>query len=75
MTKAVEQCILQYQHITVEEKITPFHVVLRSVFEEKGTNNLISLYTNRTGCPCIGSLFMKKYMNTLVTCSDCVNML
>ena len=30
---------------------------------------------NRTGCQCIGSLFMRKYMNTLVTCSDCVNML
>ena len=30
---------------------------------------------NRTGCPCIGSLFMRKYMNTLVTCSYCVNML
>ena len=55
--------------------MTPLHVVLQFVIEEKGTNNLTSLYMNRTDCPCIGSLFMRKHMNTLVTCSDCVNML
>ena len=38
------------------------------------TNNFISLYMNRTGFQCLGSLFMTKNMNTLVTCSDCVNM-
>ena len=51
------------------------HVVLGFVIEGKGRNNFISLYMNRTGFPCIGSLFMRKHMNTLVMCSDCVNML
>ena len=55
--------------------MTPLQVVLGFVIEAKGTNNFISLYVNRTGFPCIGSLFMTKNMNTLVTCSDCVNML
>ena len=55
--------------------MTLLHAVLGFVTEAKGTNNLINLYMNRTGCPCIGSLFMRKHMNTLVTCSYCVNML
>ena len=48
--------------------------MLGFVIEAKGTNNFISLYMNRTGFQCIGSLFMMKNMNTLVTCSDCGDM-
>ena len=35
-------------------KMTPLHVVLGFVIDEKGTNNLISIYLNRKGCQCIG---------------------
>ena len=54
--------------------MTLLHVVLGFVIEAKVTNNFISIYTNRTGFQCIGSLFMTKNMNTLVTCSDCGDM-
>ena len=54
--------------------MTLLHVVLGFVIEAKGTNNFISLYMNTAGFQCIGSLFMMKNMNTLVTFSDCVNM-
>ena len=47
------------------------HVVLGFVIEAIGTNNFISLYMNRTGFPCIESLFMTKIINILVICSDC----
>ena len=71
VTKAVEQSMLH----TGWEKWHCFMFVLGFVIDEKGTNNLISIYMNKKGCQCIGKLFMRKYMNTLVTYSDCVDML
>ena len=38
--------------------MTLLHAVLGFIIE---ANNLISIYMNRTGCPCIGSLFMRRH--------------
>ena len=54
--------------------MTLLHVVLGFVIEAERTNNFINFYMSRTGFQCIGSLFMTKNMNTLVTCSDCGDM-
>ena len=51
VTKAVEQSMVGYWHITVDTASCCALICLWG-----------SLYMNRTGCTCIGSLFMRKYI-------------